>query len=80
MQTQLRDKDILSIGSPISDKAFKMERTLIAESQMPDHSRNVESHLFDTKRDYLMGTLPLEQNIYLRVPNKRIESRKEYII
>jgi hypothetical protein len=70
-QTQIRDKDILSIGVPITDKAFDKERILIAESQMTDINRNQEVNLFDPKRIYKMGTSPLEQKLYARVLNKR---------
>ena len=31
-QTQIRDKDILSVGAPITDKTFSKEKILIAES------------------------------------------------
>ena len=62
-QTQIRDKDILSIGVPITDKAFDKERMLIAESQIADANRNKETNLFDPKRIYRMGPSPLEQKL-----------------
>ena len=70
-QTQIRDKDILSIGAPITDTAFDKERMLVAESQIADVDRNKETNLFDPKRIYKMETSPLEQKIYARVLNKR---------
>ena len=64
-QTQIRDKDILSVGAPITDKAFNKEKTLIAESRMTDLTRNQEVNLFDAKRIYKMGTSPMEHKHFV---------------
>jgi hypothetical protein len=63
MQTQMRDRDILSIGSKITDLAHQKEMMALAQSKQADLGKNRESNLFDPKREYLMGSSPLEQNI-----------------
>ena len=57
MQTQLRDRDILSIGTAITDLAHQKEMVAIAQSKHAELGKNRETNLFDPEREYLMGHL-----------------------
>ena len=71
MSTQLRDKDILKLGCKITDLAHQKEKLALARSRTANLSRNKETNLFDPKRDYIMGSSPIENSVYMRVINKR---------
>ena len=57
--TSIRDKDVLAIGAPNTDKAHITEMETLFKSKMSEIKMNQKQNLFDPTREYLMGNSPL---------------------
>ena len=69
--TPFKDKDILAIGAPITDKAHIAEMNTLRRSQMEEIKMNQKRNLFEPTRDYIMGNSSLEEKMFQRVIRKK---------
>ena len=57
--TSIRDKDVLALGAPITDKAHTAEMETLFKSKMSEIKMNQKQNLFNPTREYIMGNSPI---------------------
>lgn len=66
-----KNKDILSVGGKITDKAYEKENQILAKSRAATRLTSSGANLFDATKTYVMPENPVSQNLYQKMLRRR---------